>query len=360
MSLVFTLGDKMMPTPRELLLILLMMRVWTTENEQPALQPSEGPTPPPSGTVLTEQRLEKYALCRARLDPIAIRAVVEAHGRTGHRFEAYGARGHTFLPVYSDGLVEWLVYTGRGESDLTASDPFMLAISSPPRAGSAAAELQGEAERCGLGSAAVYWETTRRIAAVLDYLPESVRFRGLPAADIAERRSRRPPKRNGRFEELEDPSSPTSDQEIVAEKNVLERFLGRLGLCTTSTLADATASRRLVCWKGTTILGHPCGGDNQTRASSGYSEYDGVCYSPIGRPSGPRLRAACSRPGDVRRDLPKYPVLCSSGVWVHVFPCSSDLACHDLAGVVYPNFRGFSSCKGGFCYLGDQEYPILR
>jgi hypothetical protein len=345
----------MIPTTRGLLLIIFIMSVWTVENEQTRPQrPAEATTPARPQAVLTEQRLEKYALCRESLDPLAIRAVLEAHGRIVHRIEASpggmslsetNRLGATSLPVYGDALVEWLLDEGRHEFEVELGDPFMEASSSPPQAGPAAAQLQAQAARCGLGSAAAYWETTRRIAAVLDYRPVDERFRrpGSMSANVERRR------RAKRFEDL---SSTMSAQDIGAEKAVLDRFLGRLGLCTTSAPAGATASRPVACWKGMAIAGAPCS-SGLDLASTGYQSRDGICYAPSGRPDGPRLRTVCLRANEVRRDLSAYPVLCWSGVWRHVLRCAKDADCHP------ERYALPRSCKQGVCYAG-KEHPILR
>jgi hypothetical protein len=344
-----------------LLLIVFIMSVGTMENEQAGAQRAprqeETTTPEPPHAELTERRLEDYALCREKLDPLAIRAVLEAHSRIVKGIEASGRLSlaitnrlaATSLPVYGDALVEWLLDEGRGEFEVELGDPFMEASSSPPQAGPAAAELEAEAESCGLGSAAAYWETTRRIASVLDYRPVDERFRrpGSRSADV-ERAMRR---RANRFEDL---SVTTSARDIGVERALLDRFLSRLGLCTTSA-PTTTKGSRFVCWKGTAIAGAPCAADLNL-ASTGYRERDGICYAPSGRPDGPRLRTVCPMNNEIRRDLPTYPVLCESGVWHQVLSCSKDADCHP-EWYAYPR-----SCKQRVCYAGEKgkELPIPR
>lgn len=343
----------MMPTRRGLLPFLFIISSGTVATEQ--VPPNPAPLPPVAA-ALAEARLEKYALCRERLDPVAIQAVLEAHGQIVRRIEAsLDARPRSTmnrleanpLPVYGDTVVEWLVDEGWREFDVEPGDPFTEASSSAPQAGPAAAQLQALAARCGLGSAAAYWETTRRIASVLDYEPERERSRpGSLQQDV--RMSRR-----GQSKRFENLLSTTPAQNIATERALLDRFLGRLGLCTRSEPSGSTAAPRTVCWKGLAIAGAPCEA-GLNRGSTGYFERDGIRFRPSGRPAGPRLKTVCSKANEVRSDLPAYPVFCYSGDWVHVVGCADNAGCHPEWD---PTPR---SCRQGLCYWRGSATPILR
>lgn len=330
----------MIPTTRGLLRILLIASICAVDVKKDTsssatharARPQERAAPgqPAPALPLTEQRLQVYAECRERLDPLAIRAILEAHERIGNPDHVRGELTRLTLyrleqislPIYGDNLVEWLLDEDRTDLKGELIDPLMEAAFGRARTDSALTQLGAQAARCGLGSAAAYWETTGRIAVVLD-----------------DRRWRRP-------------KSVSSNER---EEALLDRFLGRLGLCTGSGKFRQTAQGPLVCWSGLAIVGAPCPSD-MNRGSTGYSERDGVCYSPVGRPAGPRLRRGCSRAGEVRRDVPAYPVLCESGVWVHVLPCSKDADCHP------ESYALPRSCKRGLCYARhpDRERPITR
>jgi hypothetical protein len=267
-----------------------------------------------SGMALTEQRLEAYAACHERLDPLAIRAILSAHERIGSRPKAQS------LPVYGDNLVEWLFEQPMDVGGTSRLDPSREAASGP-QSDPTVLQLEAEAARCGLGSAAAYWETTRRIVAVLDY-----RRVGRATAIVAD----------------------------ASEAALLERFFDRLGLCEGSGKTGRMAGGTLVCWNGMSIVGAPCPPD-MNFGSTGYYSRDGVCYPPgVGRrPDGRRLRTVCSQPGEIRRDVPAYPVLCEEGTWQHVLPCSQDADCRGQSALP-------RSCKRGVCYARhpDRERPV--
>lgn len=253
---------------------------------------------------LSEQRLQAYANCREQLDPLAIRAILEAHERNAKRVRRFEQMP---LPVYGDNLIEWLLDEGDPELERDRGDPFM----------GTSAKLEAGAMRCGIGTATAYWQTARSIAAVLD-----------------ERRYRRP-------------GAGPADEAASA---LVDRFLGKLGLCTGNGKLGQGA---VVCWGGVAIVSEPCPPD-MNFGSTGYVERDGICYNPVGRPSGPRLRKVCSRHGEVRRDVPAYPVLCEEGVRVHVVPCSKDADCGRYA---LPRF-----CSRGLCYArhADKDRAVTR
>jgi hypothetical protein len=265
---------------------------------------------------LTEQRLAAYAACHERLDPLATRAILRTHERIGSRPKAQS------LPVYGDNLVEWLFEQPMDVGGTSRRDPSREAASGP-QSDPTVLQLEAEAARCGLGSAAAYWETTRRIVAVLD--------------------SRRV-------------ARATANVADANEAALLERFFGRLGLCAGDGPARQTAQGSVVCWNGVSIVPAPCPQQDPNFGLTGYHWRDGACYPPgVGlRPLGPRLRRVCSRPGELRREVPAYPVLCEEGTWQHVLPCSRDADCQG------GRFALPRSCKRGLCYERhpDGERPV--
>lgn len=289
-----------MPNTRTLLRITAIATACLLDASQRAVSAADR-----TSEMLTEQRLAAYAACHEQLHPLAIRAILRAHERIGSRPKAQS------LPVYGDNLVEWLFEQPMDVGGTSRLDPSREAASGP-RSDPTVLQLEAEAARCGLGSAAAYWETTRRIVAVLDY--GRVRRATATAAD-------------------------------ASEAALLGRFFDRLGLCAGSGQARQMGAGSIVCWNGMSIVGAPCP-PGMNRGSTGYSSRDGVCYPPgvDSRPDGPRLRTVCSRPGELRRDVPAYPVLCEEGRWRHVLPCSQDADCQG------GRFTLPRSCKRGLCY----------
>ena len=196
------------------------------------------------------------------------------------------------LPVYGDHVIEWLLDEGRDLKKTVAN-----------------ATLERETVRCGIDGASGYWQMTRDIAAAL--------------------------------------GESTTNTALVG------RYLETLGLCAPDGKLKQTADGAVVCWRGAAIQGGPCPAD-MNFGSTGYYERDGICYKPFGRPSGPRLRTTCSRPGEVRKDLPSYPVVCEEGTWTHARPCSKDGDCGRLALPTY--------CSRGVCYVrsDDKVYALRR